>query len=452
MRRDHPKVSRSSVTAAAAMVIAVVLVAPHASAAHITVHGGPSYTSPTSGFAVVNDAGTAAATVWDSGPVPGTSFTPSRAFRWDASGAPPVELGNLGAYGGGISYSVQARAINNAGTIVGSASNSVGTPRPVRWDASGTAATPLQGLDVHFDGWPGGALAINDAGTAVGFAQDWDPSYRDVKPYATRWDASGTAITALGYPGNNGAVSTIAIAINKSGTVIDQVGYRWDASGALSHSLEDGKPEAINDAGTVVGVVYTPQFTRAARWGSSSTTGTALDGLGLGSSAWDINNAGTAIGIAALPGGGTRAVRWDAGGVAVTELGTVGTLAYPFYVAAHINDAGAIVGTASASDSSRYPATSDARAIYWGPDGVALDLNTLIDPQSGWTLNVAQGLSNTGWIVGTGTFDPDGPGGQAAYDRLFLLQLAVAVPEPGALASLTVAVSALSRRRRQACD
>jgi uncharacterized membrane protein len=304
----------------------------------------------------------------------------------------------------------------------------------------------LQGLDVHFDGWPGEALAINDAGTAVGYAEDWDPSYVSVKPYATRWNAPGTAINALGYPGNSGGISTTATAINKSGVVIGWggAGYRWDASGALIHSL-DGMPEAINDAGTAVGAFQT---NRAARWDPASATGTALDGLGLDSysRAWDINNTGTAVGTAAPSSAGntTRAVRWDAEGVAVTELGTLSTLTYSYYVAAHINDAGAIVGSAS-NDS-----TSDSRAIFWGPDGVAVDLNTLIDPQSGWTLTAAQGLSNTGWVVGTGTFDPDGVGRQAAYGRLFLMQVPVTTfPEPGGLALLWGGCSVLVHRRRR---
>jgi uncharacterized membrane protein len=201
--------------------------------------------------------------------------------------------------------------------------------------------------------------------------------------------------------------------------------------------------------------MQTTQY-RAARWDSSSATGTALDGLSLGSYsyAWDINNTGTAVGTAALSGGNAlRAVRWDAGGVAVTELGTVSTLAYSYYVAATINDAGAIVGTASNEFFYQYPqfpATSDTRAIFWGLDGVAVDLNTLIDPQSGWTLNAAQGLSNTGWVVGTGTFDPDGPGGEAPHGRLFLMNIpAAAVPEPGGIALLILVVPALLSHRRR---
>ena len=65
--------------------------------------------------------------------------------------------------------------------------------------------------------------------------------------------------------------------------------------------------------------------------------------------------------------------------------------------------------------------------MAWKTDGVAIDLNTLIDPASGWTLTSALGISNTGWISGIGVFDPDGPGGESGYQRLFVMHM---VPEP----------------------
>jgi hypothetical protein len=69
-----------------------------------------------------------------------------RAFRWDASGAAATELGNLGTDSSGVTQ-VEAYAVNVAGTAVGFAKNNSGSTisgtRPVRWDASGTAATKL---------------------------------------------------------------------------------------------------------------------------------------------------------------------------------------------------------------------------------------------------------------------------------------------------------------------
>lgn len=71
----------------------------------------------------------------------------------------------------------------------------------------------------------------------------------------------------------------------------------------------------------------------------------------------------------------------------------------------------------------------DQCEVYWDADNLAVDLNTLIDPAGGWILHSAKAISDTGWVVGVGSFDPDGVGQQAPYDRLFLIQ----VPEPGSL-------------------
>jgi hypothetical protein len=135
---------------------------------------------------------------------------------------------------------------------------------------------------------------------------------------------------------------------------------------------------------------------------------------------------------------GQRAARWDASGSAVTVLGTLGTApnGQAFTDAYAINSAGLITGTASKYN----PATTlfEPRAVIWRDAGLAIDLNTLIDPTSGWMLTHAYAISDTGWIAGDGHFDPDGPGGQDAYGRHFLIH----VPEPESqVLILTIAAS-----------
>src|SRR5687767_12093342 len=94
------------------------------------------------------------------------------------------------------------------------------------------------------------------------------------------------------------------------------------------------------------------------------------------------------------------------------------------------------------------PGSPVPRAVYWDAAGNPVDLNTLIPAGSGWTvLSTADAINDQGWIVGSGTYDPDGVGGEAARTQGFLLR---PVPEPaGALLALLAGVVIGGRRNRQ---
>ena len=435
----------------------ITFVAPSASVAYVTVYGGPTYTPGVGGFrggvvVRVNEAGIAVGNTdkYDSS----DRGLGDRSFRWDASSAAPTELGNLGVNPSGYT-TVDIFDINNAGTVVGSAEkfNAAGATlgwRAVRWNASGTVAIELQNL-----GGNSSAEALNNAGTAVGNSGG----------RAARWDASGN-VTELGNLGSGSR----AVAINDAGTavgsakkpedlVVNDRAVRWNASVTAATELGNlgtfsglGQTEArdINDAGTAVGWAHkwtlAPNgamagYPHAVRWNASGTAAIELGNLAsndIESAAEAINNAGTAIGyIGQYDSANQRetehAVRWDASGTA-TKLGNLGTGGGR---PQDINNAGFAIGFLG------------ARAVYWGLDAVAVDLNTLIDPAAGWTLTDAQDISDTGWIVGSGDFDPDGLGGQDAYRRMFLIHVpATAVPEPSSLVLLTLVVPALLVRRR----
>lgn len=311
-----------------ASIITAALLVPGAAAraAPLAVYGGPTYDGATdTGYSwagtypdhirypnvpgrAVNDAGTAVGYAWkfDLGAQMGT-----RAIRWDASGTPATELGNL-ATGFPGEMRVEVHAINDAGVAAGYATKREGDDikglRAVRWDASGTAATELGGLGLSASGYSGArALAINDAGTAVGFARKYDGGASKGNR-AVRWDASGTAATELGNLGTagSGVAETYACDINASGTVI---GF------AEKH-----------DGNSMRGY-------RAVRWDASGTAATELGHLGTdrrgfaAAYAWAINDSGTAVGTAVKyeDSGrelGLRAVCWDADGAAV-DLNTL---------------------------------------------------------------------------------------------------------------------------------
>ena len=479
---------RNRLSFAAAITLAMAAApVPAASADPLLVYGGPTYSPSTGGYVMndfdrlsptahVNDAGMAvtnAARYSSSGTPLGL-----RALRWSAS-IPVVDIGDFASKinsGGtviGSANLLPARwapsaatatilehpsqiygyaspyDLNDAGTGVGLVSRSyfnefnqkvdLGT-RAARWDGSGTALTQLGTLGTDVDGYTqAGARAINAAGSAVGNAQKYDAAGNYLGYWPVRWDASAVAATPLGhlgtskndpYGGPDGITEGDAFAINRVGTAVGYVNVyddsgqflrlhapvRWDASGKAMElgNLGGGdatvrrSPAALNDAGTAVG------------WAMKLTDS------GLGDS---------------------RAVRWDASGTAAIELGTLGTDIYGYATSFPwaLNGSGTVVGEAEYVNAAGMP--EGDHAVYWGTDTKAVDLNTLIDPNSGWNLRVALEISNTGWIVGEGLFDPDGLGGQDAYSRTFLIQVPASVPEPGAgLVLMLIGACSLARR------
>ena len=472
----------SIIRAMGAVALALIAMPSAASAAYVTVYGspvlGPGVIFPGSG--TVNTGGTAVGTIWKyDGP---TATKGSRAVRWDASGA-TVELDNLGMNSAGFTMAT-ARSINDAGTAVGDADKydsgfSKGY-RAVRWNPSGTGVTELGALGTDGNGITASvAFSINAAGDAVGWAEKYTSGGTYLGERAVRWNASGTVATELANLGRDTDGETIcsANAINSAGVVVGSAdkynasgvyqgsrAVRWGASGA-AEELGDGRTPAgalaLNDAGVVVGGARhfdasgADKGVRAVRWNASGAA-TELGTLGMDAGgateaqAVAINAAGTAVGYAAKYDGsgvgkGRRAVRWDAGGAGATELGilgaaTDGTSKSDVFA---INAAGVAVGYAETYNGVGFDV--GPRAVYWGPGDVPVDLNTLIDPAGGWTLREAHAVSDTNWITGIASFDPDGPGGQAPYDRLFLIQ----VPEPGGLALLSLSGVMLLRRRRR---
>jgi hypothetical protein len=70
--------------------------------------------------------------------------------------------------------------------------------------------------------------------------------------------------------------------------------------------------------------------------------------------------------------------------------------------------------------------------------GHNIDLNTLIDPSSGWTITDAYSINNNGWIVGWGSYVYPGGG----YEGPILI-----IPEPATILLLTLGGLVLRKKR-----
>jgi probable HAF family extracellular repeat protein len=152
---------------------------------------------------------------------------------------------------------------------------------------------------------------------------------------------------------------------------------------------------AINDAGEVVGHVYTEYHDgprRAVLYHAGKAVEIGTFG-GNGSTGVAINTAGQVVGYAETPGGDQRAFLFAHGKMKNLETLPGGTQSFAY----GIDDRGRVVGASDAKD-------SPLRAFIYS-DGVMQDLNKLIPADSGWLLTEAKGINDSGQIVGYGFLD-----------------------------------------------
>ncbi|WP_428940509.1 hypothetical protein [Fontivita pretiosa] len=455
---------------------------------HVPVYGA----SPVDVFArnasvigITEDA-TVAGNIWRNAGF-GIGTTP---FRFRVGDPEPQALEGLGAGGDGTNFA-GALAINASGTIVGQAQHAtIATYLPVRWDAAETAPTPLGHLGTDANGQTTAPpLAINARGTAVGYATAWSADgTTNLGSRAVRWDAGGTAATPLGQLGyaadgssgasawlinDTGIIAGVADKYDASGRRVGQTAVRWDvgANGPTELGLPGAwvtgrlvsNVEAIDAAGTIVGsaVKIDDQGrdlgTRAVFWPATTTTPIELGLLNAGSNeissaaAYGINANGTIIGTAQkdwIAGVGARgvAVRWDPVSLQPTELPSLDQtlLIGEINRASDINDSGLIVGYSYVRVPGSLHLPFQPRAVCWLADGTLVNLNDLIDPDSGWLLMTADAINNNGWIAGTAYYDPRLPGGfvpPGYANRLYVLQ----IPEPATTGTTFGAIALLIR-------
>ncbi|MDQ1830077.1 PEP-CTERM sorting domain-containing protein [Massilia scottii] len=225
---------------------------------------------------------------------------------------------------------------------------------------------------------------------------------------------------------------------------------------------------AINDRGQVAGNFYAP----ATGWGAFVGEGGLLRDIGNlgGASIWasGINNAGRVVGSSLGQGEfhpPQTAFVYENGAMSALNYSPSGSSS-----ANAVNQAGQITGTDWHGPESAYLYTNGMTQVLgsmyglaaWGTalnnrgevvgnlggalqvpffafiyaNGRMSDLNTLIDPALGWTVQSAAGINDLGQIAAYGCHDSEGCGG-------LLLELTSPVPEPQAQAMLLAGLALL---------
>ncbi len=286
-----------------------------------------------------------------------------------------------------------ALAVNNQGVSVGYDLGLTGHFAGVRWVGTGAIvfAAPAPFAQAH-------SSAVNGAGDAATMLF----SLGAFSQAALLVDASGNATNLGAYLPRS--MNDFGVIVGKRDVTLatgwhTEEAVRWHAGTLVSlGTAGDVTSEAsdTNNNGLIVGSYIPSGQLRpvACAWinGQRSNLGT-LPG-GTSAQAMAINEAGQVVGVSDATASGGGAVKHayrlmlSPSGV-VSDRVDLGELGHGFSYAYAINASGTVVGT------------SDARAFVW-ENGTMTDLNTRINPSSGWTLYAASGISDDGRIVGWG--------------------------------------------------
>jgi probable HAF family extracellular repeat protein len=345
-----------------------------------------------------------------------------------ANAASLYRLTDLGALSANPKYSSFAYSINDRGQVVGEAGSPDGN-RAFLWSQE----TGMQNLGTLPGGSDSGARSINNLGQVLGTSMTLVPGGGTTSASFMWSSGQGMQILPMGTAGDindNGQIAgqTNGTAALWTNGIQQNLGKLPDAN--YSDSV------AVNNNGQVVGNSGLNNefgFVRAFFWSNG-----VMQNLGTlpgdhSSNATDINNQGQVLGNS-FTLSSNRAFVWsqDKG---MQDLGVLpGTFMSHAY---GINDNGQVAGYSTATSGS-------GRAFIWSSDKGLQDLNSLISPNLGWSLSVAQDINNKGQIVGWGT-SPDG------QQRAFLLtpDSAQEVPEPTTMAGLGLVGGAMVALRRR---
>ena len=298
---------------------------------------------------------------------PGTPIgQPATVYAFLYSGGTMADLGNLG---GSIS---DAYGVNASGAAIGYSTTVTGAT--LAFLAQNGGMNDLGTLDRPPSAWSK-AYGINDGGAVVGCASDASGNT------AAFLYHNGT-MTPLGIP--SGYTQSEAYGIDSAGEVVGNA-YTGDGSTTRPHSLFDNG--TTSDLGALPG----PN----GHYCRSRATAIHAAGIVVGaSSVWSLQ---------VVIGGNPEDVwtetehawLWSDG--TATDLGTPSGCLWK--CANAVNAAGEVVGVANTANGE--PFVGIGRAFLY-KDGAITDLNTLIDPASGWSLYNAAAINDSGLIVGYG--------------------------------------------------
>jgi len=302
-----------------------------------------------------------------------------------AVGQPEFEIQDLGNLGFG---NTRPFAISETGHVAGDSLDRSLTLQAFRWvDGSITSLKVGAGMSRAFGISPEGVVAgwhENPGSQAILWFPDGAHQFLPIP---------AGFIGSEAFDATDGGLAV--------GARIDGVGDRlpsaWVDGDHVELAAQQGTAAGVNEAGTIVGDVLVDGFPAAAVWtdaGPESVTQTILPDLGSNAErANAISETGVIVGSAlSAQTSKFHAVTWEDG--EITDLG----LFQDFFPtnARDVNDEGVVVGDYF------IPASDEHRAIMW-IDRQPVDLNTTINPELGWTLEFATGITNDGRIVGFGT-------------------------------------------------
>ncbi len=242
------------------------------------------------------------------------------------------------------------------------------------------------------------ALGVNNSLNIVG----WSYLPGNATFHATSFSAQSPPLDL----GTLGGSTSVATDVNNSGTVIGAStlpgdkqthAVRFAKGGAVDLGTLGGSnsvANAVNNAGDAVGTAQLlgDNATHAVLYPHSGGAPIDLGTLGGSASAANgVNDRGLAVGYSTIPSNGPLHAVVFMSWAAPIDLGGVQSEARA------INQAGDIVGYATFA--------SGAHGGLWAYAGgtwTLADLNTLIDPSNGWTIDVAWAINDRGTIEASG--------------------------------------------------